>query len=66
MSQIFLLCNSLVTSGALFVATLLALRSYRLRATDSTAAVDCAWAAVPWIFLALCAAPAVHRILAGG
>jgi hypothetical protein len=62
MSHIFLLGYSLVTTGALCVAMLLGTRSYRLRATDSTAAVDCAWAAVPWIFVALCAAPAMYRM----
>jgi hypothetical protein len=64
--RIFLLCNLLVASGALCVAILLATRSHRLRATDSRAAVEYAWAVVPWVMVALCAAPAVHRILAGG
>ena len=64
--RIFLLWNSLVASGAMVVAMLLAIRSYRLRATDSRAAVECAWAVVPWVVVALCAAPVVHRFLAAG
>jgi hypothetical protein len=59
--RIFLLWNSLVASGAVAIAMLLAIRSHRLRATDSRAAVEYAWAVVP-----LCAAPAVHRFLAAG
>jgi hypothetical protein len=43
---------------------LLAIRSHRLRATDSRAAVEYAWAVVPWVMVALCAAPAVQRFLA--
>jgi hypothetical protein len=61
--RIFLLCNSLVTGGALLVAMTLAIRSHRLRATDSRAAVEYAWGVVPWIFVALCAALVVDRIL---
>jgi hypothetical protein len=64
--RIFLLCNLLVASGALCVVIMLAIRSHRLRATDSQAAAEYAWALVPWVMVALCAAPAVHRILAGG
>jgi hypothetical protein len=60
---LFMLCNILVASGALFVAVLFALRSHRLRATDSGAAVEYAWAVLPWVMVALCAAPAVHRFL---
>ena len=64
--RIFLLWNSLVTGGALLVAMLMAIRSRRLRATDSRAAVEYAWAMVPWVFVALCAALVVDRILAVG
>jgi hypothetical protein len=60
---IFLFCNSLVASGAVLVAVLFAIRSHRLWATDSRAAVEYAWAVVPWLMVALCAAPAVHRFL---
>ncbi|MBV8798947.1 MAG: hypothetical protein JO208_03945 [Alphaproteobacteria bacterium] len=63
---IFLFLNSLIASGALCVAVLLAIRSHRLRMTDSTAAVEYVWAAVPWVFVALCAVPALHRMLMGG
>ena len=64
--SIFLLLNSLVAGGGLFVVTLLAIRSHRLRAIDSTASADYAWAAVPWLFFVLCAAPFVHRVFSGG
>ena len=64
--RIFLLCNSLVTGGALLVAMLLAIRSRRLRATDTRAAVEYAWAVVPWMVVALCAALVVDRILVVG
>jgi hypothetical protein len=64
--RIFLLWNLLVASGAVVIAMLLAIRSHRLRATDSRVAVEYAWAVVPWVMVALCAAPAVHRFLAAG
>ncbi|MBV8965107.1 MAG: hypothetical protein JO191_02910 [Mycobacteriaceae bacterium] len=63
--RIFLLWNSLVTGGALLVATLLAIRSRRLRAIDSGAAAEYAWAVVPWIAVALCAGLVVDQILVG-
>lgn len=66
MDSLFLLWNSLVASGALAVAVLLVIRSHWLRATDSTAAIECAWAVVPWVIVALSAAPAVHRFFAAG
>jgi hypothetical protein len=62
--KIFLLWNLLVASGAVVIAMRLAIRSHRLRATDSRAAVEYAWAVVPWVMVALCAAPAVQRFLA--
>jgi hypothetical protein len=64
--RIFLLWNLLVAGGAVFVAVLFAIRSHRLRASDSTAAVEYAWAVLPWVMVALCAAPAVHRFLSAG
>ena len=64
--KLFLLWNLLVASGAVLVAMLLAIRSHRLRAVDSRAAIECAWAVLPWVMAALCAAPAVHRLLAAG
>jgi hypothetical protein len=64
--RIFLLWNVLIASGAVFVAMLLALRSHRLRVTDSRAAIEYAWAVLPWVMVALCAAPAVHRLLSAG
>jgi hypothetical protein len=64
--RIFLLWNLLVASGAVVIAMLLAIRSHRLRATDPRAAVEYAWAVVPWVMAALCAAPAVQRFLAAG
>jgi hypothetical protein len=60
--KLFLLCSSLVAGVALFIALLLAVRARQLRATDPRAAVDYAWAVVPWVMAALCAAPAVRRI----
>jgi hypothetical protein len=62
---IFLLWNLLVAGGSLLVAVLFAIRSHRLRATDSRAAVEYAWAVLPWVMVALCAAPVVHRLLIG-
>ena len=64
--RIFLLWNLLVASGAVVIATLLAIHSRRLRTTDSRAAVEYAWAVVPWLTVALCAAPIVHRFFAAG
>lgn len=64
--RIFVLWNSLVTGGALLIAMMLAIRSHRLRATDSRAAVEYAWVAVPWMAVALCAALVVDRILVVG
>ena len=64
--RIFLLWNLLVASGGVFVAMMLAIRAHRLRVTDSNAAVEYAWAVLPWVMVALCAAPAVHRLLAAG
>jgi hypothetical protein len=63
--RIFLLWNSLITGGALLLAMMLAFRSYRLRAADSRAAVEYAWAAAPWMVVALCAALVTGRILMG-
>lgn len=64
--KIFLLWNLMVASGAVVIAMLLAIRSHRMRATDSRAAVEYAWAVVPWLTVALCAAPVVHRFFAAG
>jgi hypothetical protein len=64
--KIFLLWNVMVASGAVVIAMLLAIRSHLLRTTDARAAVEYAWAVVPWVTVALCAAPAVHRFLAAG
>lgn len=63
---IFLLWNSLVTGGALLFAILFAIRWRRARAIDSRAAVEYAWAAVPWMAVALCAALVLDRVLLGG
>jgi hypothetical protein len=62
--RIFLFWNLLVASGALVIAMLLAIRCHRLRRTDWRAAVEYAWAVVPWLTVALCAAPVVHRFFA--
>jgi hypothetical protein len=64
--KLFLCWNLLIASGAIAIAILLALRAHRLRGTDPRAAVEYAWAVVPWVTAALCAAPVVHRLLAVG
>ena len=64
--RIFLLWNSLVAGGALLAVALLAVRSHRVWATDSRAAVEYAWAAVPWMMVALCAALVLDSVLVGG
>jgi heme/copper-type cytochrome/quinol oxidase subunit 2 len=59
----------LTISAGLFVAMLLALRSYRAQNTARTypkAVVEYGWAIVPWLIVALGAAPAVRRLFAAG
>jgi hypothetical protein len=44
-----------------------ALRHHRARVTTSAhpnAAAEYVWTVIPWLILALCLAPAVHRVLA--
>lgn len=58
----------LAISGGLFVNMLLALRNYRVHNTLVThprAAAEYGWASVPWLIMALAAAPAVQRVFAG-
>ena len=67
--RVALLWCMLTISVALFVQMLLALRNYRAHNTvlrHPRAAVEYGWALVPWLILALSAAPAVRRILAAG
>jgi heme/copper-type cytochrome/quinol oxidase subunit 2 len=67
--RVALLWFMLTISVGLFVQMLLALRNYRAHNTVRThakAAVEYGWAIVPWLILALSAAPAVQRILAAG
>jgi hypothetical protein len=59
----------LAIGTGLCVQMLLALRHYRAHNTvlmHARAAVDYGWAIVPWLIVALGAAPAVHRIFAAG
>jgi hypothetical protein len=52
---------------AVFVAMLRALRRHWAHVTTSAhpnAAAEYAWTVIPWLILALCLAPAVHRVLA--
>jgi heme/copper-type cytochrome/quinol oxidase subunit 2 len=58
----------LAISVGLFVGMLVALRRYHAHngeLTHRTAAVEYGWAIVPWLIVALGAAPAVQRILLG-
>jgi len=67
--RVALLWFMLVISGGVFVEMLLALRNYRAHnivLTHPRAAVEYAWAALPWVIAAVCGAPAVQRILAAG
>jgi heme/copper-type cytochrome/quinol oxidase subunit 2 len=67
--RVALLWFMLTISVGLFVQMLLALRNYRAHNTvirHPRAAVEYGWALVPWLILALGAAPALHRILAAG
>lgn len=67
--RVALLWFMLAISAGLFVAMLLALRNYRVHNTvrrHSKAAVEYAWAIVPWLIVALGAAPAVRRLFAAG
>jgi hypothetical protein len=67
--RVALLWFMLTISVGLFVQMLLALRNYRAHNTvlgHPRAAVEYGSALVPWLILALSAAPAVQRILAAG
>ena len=57
----------LAISAGVFVAMLLALRNYRARNAvliPPKAVAEYGWAIVPWLIVALGAAPAVHHIFA--
>jgi heme/copper-type cytochrome/quinol oxidase subunit 2 len=67
--RVVLLWFVLAISVGLFVAMLLALRNHRAHNTVRThakAAVEYGWATVPWLIVALGAAPAVRRLFAAG
>jgi len=65
--RVALLWFMLTISVGLFVAMLLALRNYRAHntmLTRSKAVVEYGWAILPWVIVALGAAPAVRRLFA--
>lgn len=67
--RVVLLWFMLTISVGLFVAMLLALRNYRAHNTvrmHLKAAVEYGWAIVPWLIVALGAAPAVRRVFTAG
>lgn len=62
------LCGAV--AALVFVAMLSAIARYRARnlrqgVCQTTALAEYAWAAIPWLMVAVCALPAVHRIVAG-
>jgi heme/copper-type cytochrome/quinol oxidase subunit 2 len=67
--RVVLLWFVLAISAGLFVAMLLALRNCRAQNTarrHQKAVVEYGWAIVPWVIVALGAAPAVRRLFATG
>ena len=67
--RVVFLWYMLAISVGLFVTMLLALRNHRAHCTVRThaqAAVEYGWAIVPWLIVALGAAPAVRRLFAAG
>jgi heme/copper-type cytochrome/quinol oxidase subunit 2 len=67
--RVALLWCLLAISVGLFGAMLLALRNYRAHNTvriHPNAVVEYGWAIVPWLIVALCAAPAVRRLFTAG
>jgi heme/copper-type cytochrome/quinol oxidase subunit 2 len=67
--RIAILWAALVMGAAVLVAMLVAMRRHRARAASlaqAIAAAEYLWVVVPWLIVALCVTPAVHRILAAG
>jgi heme/copper-type cytochrome/quinol oxidase subunit 2 len=67
--RIALLWTVLVIGAGVFVAMFAAMWRHRAHPTAASlrgAFIEHLWALVPWLLMALCAAPAVHRILATG
>jgi hypothetical protein len=67
--RVALLWFMLAISMALFMGMLLALRDYRAHNTvlrHPRGVVEYAWAVVPWVIVAVSAAPAVRRIFTAG
>jgi len=56
----------LATGASVFVAMLDAARRRRAQATTFVQpnATEYVWVLIPWLIVVLCAAPAVHRVLA--
>jgi heme/copper-type cytochrome/quinol oxidase subunit 2 len=56
----------LATGAGVVVATLDAVRRHRAHTTTlvQSNATEYVWVVIPWLIVALCVAPAVHRVLA--
>lgn len=66
---VFLACIVLMIGLAVFLAMLVATWRHRSHVTTPAkprAVVEYLWALVPWILMALSAAPALRRIFTGG
>ena len=64
--RIVLLWSVLAIAGGAFIAMLAALCQHHVHATGAKPKdffADAVWSLIPWIIVAVCAAPAVHRIL---
>jgi heme/copper-type cytochrome/quinol oxidase subunit 2 len=56
----------LATGVGVFAAMLAATRLHRAHATTFVQpnATEYVWVVIPWLIVAICAAPAIHRVLA--
>jgi heme/copper-type cytochrome/quinol oxidase subunit 2 len=64
--KVVLLCIMLAVSGGVFATMLLATHYNRKRGAvpaHMSAFIEYGWAIIPWLIVALAAAPAIHRVL---